>query len=183
MNDPGASPRAIRRLMTDLGDKNGMTRKRARNAFIQLETVATPLLLEGLRRPEHIVRWETSKIFCDIRDLRAAGPLVVALEDENIGVQWVAAEALIFQGPQVIPPLLKALIADPESLLLRQGAHHVLHDLAKHGLLPKAAAGVLSAIEGITAQSSCLVAASAALEAMEKSSPAGSVAQAKHRNS
>jgi len=183
MNDLGASPQAIRRLMTDLGEKNEIARERARNKLIHFGKAATPLLLEGLRRPEVIVRWETSKIFCDVRDLRAAGPLVVALEDENIGVQWVAAEALIAQGPEVIPPLLKALIADPESLLLRQGAHHVLHDLAQRGLLPKVAAGVRHAIEGITAQSSCLVAAARALEALEKSSPAGSVAQAKRRNS
>ena len=183
MNDLRDSPQAIRRLATDLGDKNGMTRKRARNELIHLGKAVTPLLLEGLRHPEVIVRWETLKIFCHVRDLRAAGPLVVALEDENIGVQWVAAEALISQGPEVIPLLLKALIAEPESLLLRQGAHHVLHDLAQQGLLPKAAVEVLRAIEGITAESSCLVAAARALEAMEKSSSAGSVARAKRQNS
>ena len=47
-----------------------------------------------------------------------------------------------------LKPLFQALIERPDSPWLREGAHHVLHDLAKMGFA-EGALPVLAALEGI----------------------------------
>ncbi len=51
------------------------------------------------------------------------------LEDRKVGVRWLAAEALVAIGRPALRPLLEALLQRSASLELREGAHHVLHDL------------------------------------------------------
>jgi len=52
---------------------------------------------------------------------------VAALEDNDFGVRWAAAVALAEAGDRALPPLLRALIDRPNSVWLRQGAHHIFH--------------------------------------------------------
>ena len=176
------TPKILQQLVNDLGDRDRVVRVRARKQLICIGKPATAFLLKALQNPKDLMRWEAAKIFSELRDLCAVPLLVAALEDENIEVQWLSAEALISQGPEVIPPLLKALMDEPDSLLLRKGSHHVLRELARQRLLPKAASGVLPAIEGLDAQGSCSVAAERALEMIKKLYLASSLKQAKHRN-
>ena len=49
-------------------------------------------------------------------------------------VRWLAAEGLTHIGNKIIEPLLKRLIKHPESVWLREGVHHVLHDMNKENL-------------------------------------------------
>ena len=70
------------------------------------------------------------------------------LEDEEPGVRWLAAEGLIKMHRASLKPLFQALIERPDSLWLREGDHHVLHDLAKMGFA-EGALPVLAALEGI----------------------------------
>ncbi len=56
--------------------------------------------------------------------------LVVALQDDDFGVQWEAAEALANCGPAALPEMLKALtdpkrVGDPR---VRRGISHALHE-------------------------------------------------------
>ena len=51
--------------------------------------------------------------------------LVAALEDEESGVRWAAAAALIDCGDVALAQLLNALVAQADSTWLREGAHHV----------------------------------------------------------
>ena len=55
--------------------------------------------------------------------------LVAALQDKLFDVRWLAAEALIGIGDKSVKLLFQALIDYPKSEELREGAHHVLHDL------------------------------------------------------
>jgi HEAT repeat protein len=57
------------------------------------------------------------------------GRLVQALQDDDFGVRWAAAEALVKLGPDILPPILEALTdreraGDPR---LRDSIYHVLH--------------------------------------------------------
>ena len=82
-------------------------------------------------------------------------------------VRWLAAEGLIHIGVDAIVPLLHALIERPESVWLREGAHHVLHDLASSDLravlMP-----VLKALEDVDATVVVPLAAETCLEEMPR---------------
>ena len=61
--------------------------------------------------------------------------LIEALNDKIFDVRWLAAEGLILIGRGALAPLLQALMEHPDSLWLREGVHHVLHDLDKGDLI------------------------------------------------
>jgi HEAT repeat protein len=99
-------------------------------SLVDIGSPAVPPLIELLGARNKQVRWEAAKALAAIADPAAAGALVKALEDKDFDVRWVAAEGLINIGREGIVPLLRTLIERSDSPWLRQGAHHVLHDLA-----------------------------------------------------
>jgi HEAT repeat protein len=107
----------------------------ARRELVSIGNKAVPHLIRALSDKRHWVRWEAAKALGQIGDKAATEALVKALEDSEFDVHWLAAEALINIGKDSLGPLLMAL-ADhgDKSLLLRQGAHHVLHDINRSGL-------------------------------------------------
>jgi len=90
-----------------------------------------PHLIECLSDPRPHVRWEAAKTLGSIRDPAAAGALVNALEDKDGDVRWLAAVGLVALGRDGLEPLLMALLERPDSDWLRDGSHHVCHDLAR----------------------------------------------------
>jgi HEAT repeat protein len=58
-----------------------------------------------------------------------AQALVVALEDDDEGVQWKAASALGRLGEEALPSLLRALARPDNDARLRKGALHALHTM------------------------------------------------------
>jgi hypothetical protein len=80
--------------------------------------------------PDAEIRWKAPKALADIVEPRASLDLVATLEDPDFGVRWLAAEGLISIGRNALRPLMKALTKRSGSAWLREGAHHVLHDLA-----------------------------------------------------
>jgi HEAT repeat protein len=108
-----------------------------------------PELIEALRNKNEDIRWEAAKALGQIKDTMAAPALVKALSDKNFGVRWLAAEGLIIMRNAAIPPLLQELIQHPDVIWLRQGAYHVLHDLAKKRGFSQQVAPVLAALEGL----------------------------------
>jgi HEAT repeats len=143
-----ADPDSIRALMGDLCSKHPVERWRARMALVDIGEPATPMLIEALESLDQCTRWEAAKTLIDIRDPRAAQAMVEALEDRSFGIRWLAAEGLIRLGRQGLGPLMEALVERSDSVLLREGAHHVLRVLVGEGLdahiLP-----VLQALENI----------------------------------
>jgi hypothetical protein len=95
--------------------------------------------------------------------------LVRRLEDERPGIRWLAAEGLMAYGREGLAALLQALVHHSDVVWLREGAHHVIHNLAErdknlHDLLRP----VLAAIDDIEPAIEVPPAAQAALDALAK---------------
>jgi len=73
--------------------------------------------------------------------------LVAALEDEESGVRWAAAAALIDCGDAALTPLLHALVSQADSTWLREGAHHVFSN-TRSLKVQQATADVVKALKG-----------------------------------
>lgn len=153
----------VKNLIRALASFNDLSRVEARRALVATGRQAVPFLIEALNDPESLRRWEAAKALGEIGDPNAAPALVKALEDEAFEVRWAAAKALIEMNVKGLKPLLQALIERADSVFLREGAHHVLHDLAK-GELRKYLGPVLIALEDIDSAVQVPTAASHGLE-------------------
>jgi HEAT repeat protein len=107
----------------------------------------TPLI-EALAGGDTQTRWEAAKALGYLADPDGAPALVRALRDEEFGVRWLAAEGLILLGRDGLEPLLRALMERPDSVWLRQGAHHVLRVLSRRGFR-EVLQPVLAALDGL----------------------------------
>lgn len=121
-------------LIAELSRKDGLVRERARQSLVAIGAPAVASLIEALANPNELLRWEAAKALGEIGNPTAAPALVAALEDNVFDVRWLAAKGLISLGSEGLVPLLEALIERSDSLWLRQGAHHVLHDVSEGGL-------------------------------------------------
>ncbi|HSB05348.1 MAG TPA: HEAT repeat domain-containing protein [Thermodesulfobacteriota bacterium] len=166
-NMVGTDNSSIKTMIAALSSHDDGERVRARHALMAMGKAACPSLVEVLKEGEDHARWEAVKALDEIGDPATAPALVKALKDEMFDVRWMAAEGLIRMNIKGLKPLLQALIDQGESDLLREGAHHVIHDLAK-GELKKYLAPVLAALEDIAPRVEAPVAAYHALEMLEK---------------
>jgi HEAT repeat protein len=136
-------------LIADLTCDDVITCQKARRKLVAIGSNVVERLVKELSNKKYWVRWETAKALSQIGDKAAVKALVNTLEDEEFDVRWLAAEALINIGKDSLEPLLTAL-ADhgDKSIFLRQGAHHVLHDMNK-GDLDKILKPVMASVEDI----------------------------------
>ena len=134
-------------LVADLGSADGLVRARARGRLVGFRGKAMKPLIASLSNKKEYVRWEAAKALGQIGNARASRALTKALEDRAFDVRWLAAEALIVMGRKSVAPLLQALVKQPPSVWLREGAHHVLHDIST-GDLEGVLKPVLLALEG-----------------------------------
>lgn len=140
--------------------------QKARRAMVALGSQAVAPLIKELSNKKFWVRWEAAKALGQIGDAAAARALVKALEDKEFDVHWLAAEALINIGRGSIEPLLEALADHGDrSLWLRQGAHHVLHDM-KRGDLDGILQPVMAAVDPAAPSFEVLQAARKALNTL-----------------
>ncbi len=158
----------IDKMIAELHRTDSLARYRARLRMEKVGKPAVPFLVELLSDPDHSVRREACKALGTINDPSAAVALAKALDDENVEVRWLAAEALIAFGSKAIMPLLQALEVRFSSIFLRQSAHHVLHSLKKKNLLNKEMLAVLDTLRSMEPQISAPAAARTALEAIRK---------------
>ena len=154
-------------LIATLAGNDGLERQRARESLVDIGKPAVAALIEVLAAPDsnYHMRWEAAKALSDLEDPEAASMLVNALEDEDFGVRWLAAEGLIALGRDGLSPLLKALVKRSNSTSLREGAHHVLRML-DDAELHYQVAPVLAALEDVEPILEVPVAAHAALDAL-----------------
>lgn len=121
---------SVEGLLQQLGDRDGVTRERARRSLVSLGSPAVEPLLQALKAKKSRVRFEAAMCLRDIADRRAIDGLVDALGDRTFEVRWVAAEALINIGRPVVAVVLHALMEHSESTWLRDGCRHVLSHFA-----------------------------------------------------
>jgi HEAT repeat protein len=154
-----------------LTSKNAATRMKARKSLVALGKPAVSSLTRTLQnsKQDH-VRWEAAKTLGTIGDSRAIPSLVKALEDSDQDVVWLAAEALSKFKKIAWPQLLRTLVkSKPDSVLLRQGAHHVLRKQKEDGFNDLLAT-LRTTLESSTASESTPFAASNILKRMNAKS-------------
>ena len=134
----------VQSLVDVLSERDGLKRRKAREALESMGSVIGPYMIEALASKHTSVKWEAAKALTNVTFPPAAPALVNALMDESFEVEWLAAEALINLGAHAVAPLLEGLIKHPTSVNLRQGAHHVLSDLNRRHPLDS---GLLAVIE------------------------------------
>jgi HEAT repeat protein len=160
-------------LVADLASGDGSTREAARLTLVGVGRAAVPPLVDALDDQRQQVRWEAAKALVEIADPASAPAFVLALEDRVFSVRWLAAEGLIGLGRAGLEPLLRALVDRPESFNLREGAHHVIHDLHhRGGSLAPVLEPVLAALEGTEPSLAAPWEAERALEALVGPGPA-----------
>lgn len=158
----------IDELLADFTCEDVIKCQKARRLLVSMGSDAIPHLVKGLSNKRHWVRWEAAKALGQIGDAAAAKALVSALEDNEFDVHWLAAEALINIGLKSLEPLLETL-ADhgDKSVFLRQGAHHVLHDINR-GKFDDVIKPVMSALDNTAPSIEILQVAKNALDALRK---------------
>jgi hypothetical protein len=117
-------------LMSMLESKDGMARKKAREALVKIGEPAVSSLITALEQSKtDQVRWEAAKALGTIGDEESIPALVKALEDLNADVAWLAAVGLKKFKMTAWPYLLRVLVENgAKSALLCQGAYHVLQN-------------------------------------------------------
>lgn len=153
-------------LIADLTSDDGVVRVKARYGLVSSGGEAVKPLIRALADPNQWVRWEAAKALGQIGNPEATHALVKALEDRMFDVRWLAAQGLINIGTEAIIPILKALIERADSTWMREGAHHVLHDLAQ-GELKEVLLPVLAALEDVDSSVEVPFVAKAALSKLE----------------
>jgi len=154
-------------LVEALSSKTDEVRVKARHSLVTKGKAAVPSLVEALKNRDELVRWEAAKALGEIGAPEAAPFLVKALEDEEFDVRWLAAMGLITMNIKGLKPLLHALMEQEDSVWLREGAHHVIHDLNK-GELRRYLTPVLRVLEDSKPGAEVPQAAFHALEMLEK---------------
>jgi HEAT repeat protein len=158
----------IHDLVEKLAKHSGPECQRFRMQLVELGAPAVPVLIKALQSNDSHLRWEVVQVLSRIEEPEAAPQLVKALEDENINVRWAAMEGLIDLDRSCLAPLFKALTKHFYSVWLREGAHHILHQLKIRGRLLPTEIRVFEALEGPAAEMDVPWAAEAALNSLKK---------------
>jgi HEAT repeat protein len=135
-------------LIEDLGNKDELVRVKARLQLVSYKSRSVASLINLLTDKNDWVRWEAAKALGQIGNPSSIQALLEALADKSFEVRWLAAEGLIKIGRKAIVPSLMALVNSSDSYWLREGVHHVLHDMNKRKT-QKVLQQVLVALEGL----------------------------------
>ena len=157
---------SIESLINDLSSNNGIARVRARQALVTIGGGTVAALSNALEGQNEEQRWEAAKALGQIGDPAAVGVLVKTLEDKIFDLRWLAAEGLITIGKPSIVPLLHSLLEHSDSVYVREGAHHVFHDLHDQNL-KAILRPILDALEDTEKQIELPFATEAALKSLE----------------
>jgi HEAT repeat protein len=104
-----------------------------RTQLVAIGAPALPALLEAIRTEKGAPRLALIKILWQIDDPASASALVELLSDDDFDARWEAVEGLSSLGYDSLEPLIAAIILNPGSPRLRNGAHHILHHVAEEG--------------------------------------------------
>jgi hypothetical protein len=119
----------IRLIKGSLDTKNVSRKLSSRNALVKMGKRILPQLLKLSVSENVLIRMEAVKIIELIADRRSIPEFIRLLDDPEFDIRWIAAEGLIKIGRQSIRPLIKAVRDNENSIILNEGAHHVLISL------------------------------------------------------
>jgi HEAT repeat protein len=167
ISDTKAAKATIKSLIADLASKDGVVRVKARRQLVAYKKQSVAPLIRTLSNENDWVRWEAAKALSQIGNQKAIKALIEALSDEKFEVRWLAAEGLIRIGRKAIVPLLETLVNHSDSYWLREGVHHVLHDM-NTGKITEVVRPVLVALEGTEPSLEVPIVAKTALDTLIK---------------
>ncbi len=127
---PEGDGRAISVLIDQLRDRDGLKRQAARARLVEIGPAAVPALIPLLRDPSEQVRWEAARALSELPDPRAAEPLT-ALMREGDSIRWLAGSALSAIGEPAFVPVVRELLAHPDSPRVRDTAARVLREIKR----------------------------------------------------
>lgn len=122
-------------------------------------------VLDDATRPA-MEREQAAHKLADSPTAAAIERLVAALEDDESGVRWAAAAALVDCGDAALVPLLHALVSQADSTWLREGAHHVFSN-TRSLKVQQATADIVKALKGPASSVATTEAAVRALMALQ----------------
>lgn len=125
------------KLVNELGDRQGMIRKKARKKLVAQGTRSIGILTELVDNPKHIYRWEALKSLEEIGSPESIPVFINALENDFSEERWIAARGLVRIGSRSLRSLLELILEKSDSVFVRSGAHHVIHDLNEKDQLPE----------------------------------------------
>jgi HEAT repeat protein len=167
MSDKKNTKIIIKSLIADLASDNGVVRVKARRQLVAYKARSVAPLVKALSNKSDYVRWEAAKALSQIGNPASIQALLRALEDNMFDVRWLAAEGLIRIGPKAVVPMLETLVEHSDSYWLREGSHHVMHDMNK-GKLMEVLRPVLVALESNEPSLTVPLAARVALDTLTK---------------
>lgn len=166
---PVADRATIDQLVRELIDSDRETRVRARYALVGLGRVAVPALVHALADPNHHLRTASALTLLAVAHPAAAPALVVALDDDDAGVRWLAAEALVALRLSGLRAALHALCTtEHPTPQLKAGVRHVLREMRREHVA-KIVEPVLHDLDGFAPDEAIMVAAHRALAKVEAS--------------
>ena len=121
--------RDIGSLIEDLNCDSRIKCLNARRALETRGQDAVLPLIEALQHGKEMAPMHAAKALGKIGGPAAVRALVGALDNDDSGVRWAAAEALIAREHEAVKPLLTALIENNNSQFMREVAHHVFSEI------------------------------------------------------
>jgi HEAT repeat protein len=119
----------VQLVKASLDTKNVAKKLISRKTLVRLGKNILPQMYKLLKAEEVPIRMEAAKIVELVANRTSIPFLIELLEDTEFDIRWIAAEGLIKIGRRTIRPLLRAVRDGKNSILLNEGAHHVLNAL------------------------------------------------------
>jgi HEAT repeat protein len=116
-------------IRASLDTKDVNKKLKSRKLLVKMGKKILPQMNKLLKSGDLRVRMEAAKIIELIGNRMSIPVLIDLLVDIEFDIRWIAAEALIKIGRRSIRPLLKSVRDGENSILLNEGAHHVLMSL------------------------------------------------------
>ncbi len=145
---------------------DGAQRHQARRALVSMGSEIIPQLNKHIDDRIDRVRWEIAKTLEEMKHPSAAPAMVRLLMDDVPGIRWLAGNGLIALRQDALIPLLRGLQVHFHSTFFREGAHHVLREFEREGLLDEKCLRALDALEGVAPAASVPFAAAEALQSL-----------------
>ncbi|MBI4287546.1 MAG: HEAT repeat domain-containing protein [Chloroflexi bacterium] len=139
---------SIDALIADLACADVVRCQKARQSLINIGKPGVSALVKALTNFNAKVRWEAARALGEIGDPSALPAMAGSLEDESADVRWAVAQALASIGRPAPASVLRELSTRPDSVWLREGAGHAIHEISKSGALDQILKPVLSALRG-----------------------------------
>jgi HEAT repeat protein len=166
-----SAPFCIELLIEQLQSDDGVLRMKARDTLVKIGKPAACYIIPLLNHRDKHLRWEACKTLGHIRDPKTARDIALLLTDEDMDVRWVAADALIELEHHAVEAVLEQIEENFDSPMLRESAHHVLHQLKQLRMLNEMEEEVLNALKVTELPSKAAFAANKVLDHLRTAQP------------